>query len=196
MFVHSMTRQKNEMNGFCRQQRIPGSAKVRRLIVYHLSYQRLLPRQYSQVSQISLSLRSLQSATSDPIDNMDMDDFTASNNLLSVFLEYCSIIQQFSKSNTNCPIDRFTRLSLSLDEEMCNTTKLCYLILLCIAEDEFANATMHDENVIFSVYLHKAVGHRAPSTSRSIFLFSRCVIANRTMKRILRLARWRWHCSI
>ena len=40
---------------------------------------------------------------------------------------------------------------------MCNTTKLCYLILLCITEDEFANATMHDENVIFSVYLHKAV---------------------------------------
>ena len=43
------------------------------------------------------------------------------------------------------------------DEDMCNTTKLCYLILLCITEDEFANATMHDENVIFSVYLHKAV---------------------------------------
>ena len=40
---------------------------------------------------------------------------------------------------------------------MCNTTKLCYLILLCITEDEFANATMHDENVTFSVYLHKAV---------------------------------------
>ena len=44
-----------------------------------------------------------------------------------------------------------------LDEDMCNTTKLCYLILLCIAEDEFANATMHDENVVFSVYLHRAV---------------------------------------
>ena len=44
-----------------------------------------------------------------------------------------------------------------LDEDMCNTTKLCYLILLCITEDEFANATMHDENVVFSVYLHKAV---------------------------------------
>jgi hypothetical protein len=83
-----------------------------------------------------------------------MDDFSASNNLLSVFLEYCSIIQQFSKSNKK---NFFFLKNFSLDEEMCNTTKLCYLILLCITEDEFANATMHDENVIFSVYLHNAV---------------------------------------
>jgi len=34
----------------------------------------------------------------DQTDITDMDDFSTSNNLLSVFLEYCSIIQQFSKS--------------------------------------------------------------------------------------------------
>jgi hypothetical protein len=86
-----------------------------------------------------------------------MDDFSASNNLLSVFLEYCSIIQQFSKSQISITFV-LNILLLTLDEDMCNTTKLCYLILLCITEDEFANATMHDENVVFSVYLHKAVG--------------------------------------
>ncbi len=97
----------------------------------------------------------------DQTDFSDMDDFSASNNLLSVFLEYCSIIQQFSKSKKFFFFfflsSKFL-LILILDEDMCNTTKLCYLILLCITEDEFANATMHDENVIFSVYLHKAVG--------------------------------------
>ncbi|CAF1114861.1 unnamed protein product [Adineta steineri] len=87
----------------------------------------------------------------DQMDLSDMEDFSGSNNLLSIFLEYCSIIQQFSKN-----------------EDMCNTTKLCYLILLCITEDEFANATMHDENVIFSVYLHKApMRHRKRNSEKN-----------------------------
>ena len=92
----------------------------------------------------------------DQSDFSDMDDFSASNNLLSVFLEYCSIIQQYPKSQTNDLIVGPLIIRL-LGEDLCNTTKLCYLILLCVTEDEFANATMHDENVTFSVYLHKAV---------------------------------------
>ena len=128
-------------------------------------------------------------SASDPVDSTDMDDFSASNNLLSVFLEYCSIIQQFSKSNEPSQrslVHPFARL----DEEMCNTTKLCYLILLCIAEDEFANATMHDENVIFSVYLHRAVrGGCSYCSSPWIFSSSRCDIASRTTRRILLLVR-------
>ncbi|CAF4028603.1 unnamed protein product, partial [Rotaria magnacalcarata] len=91
-------------------------------------------------------------AVQDQTDFSNMDDFSGSNNLLSVFLEYCSIIQQFSKN-----------------EDMCNTTKLCYLILLCITEDEFANATMHDENVTFTVYLHKApMRHRKRSSEKNL----------------------------
>jgi len=90
-------------------------------------------------------------ATTDQSDFSDLDDFSASNNLLSVFLEYCSIIQQYPKN-----------------EDLCNTTKLCYLILLCVAEDEFANATMHDENVAFSVYLHKApMRHRKRNNEKN-----------------------------
>lgn len=97
----------------------------------------------------------------DSIDFSNVDDFSAPNNLLSVFLEYCSVIQQFSKSiRINLKnVGKYLFKKLILGEEMCNTTKLCYLILLCITEDEFANATMHDENVTFSVYLHKAVGN-------------------------------------
>jgi len=43
----------------------------------------------------------------EPIDFSDIDDYSASNNLLSVFLEYCSIIQQFSKSKSNLIIFQF-----------------------------------------------------------------------------------------
>jgi hypothetical protein len=62
---------------------------------------------------------------------------------------------------------------------MCNTTKLRYLILLCITEDEFANATMHDENVIFSVYLHKAV--------RNFFSFNNI----KDIRMIMPIIKWR-----
>jgi len=80
------------------------------------------------------------------------------------FLFFLNIVQLFNNFPKVKNFFFFVFLSskvlliLILDEDMCNTTKLCYLILLCITEDEFANATMHDENVIFSVYLHKAVG--------------------------------------
>ncbi|CAF1515638.1 unnamed protein product, partial [Rotaria sordida] len=105
-----------------------------------------LPPSLSALTSASMSV------AQDQTDFSNIDDFSASNNLLSVFLEYCSIIQQFSKN-----------------EDMCNTTKLCYLILLCITEDEFANATMHDENVTFSVYLHKApMRHRKSSNEKNL----------------------------
>ena len=48
------------------------------------------------ISYNNLHLFSAQDQT----DLSDMDDFSGSNNLLSVFLEYCSVIQQFSKSKT------------------------------------------------------------------------------------------------
>ena len=40
-------------------------------------------------------------------------------------------------------------------EASTNTVKLSFLILLCVTEDQYANALMHDPNLVFSVKLHK-----------------------------------------
>ena len=61
------------------------------------------------------------------------------SNLLVTFLEYCSIAMQDTKS-----------------ESSLNTVKLSFLILICVTEDQYANALMHDQNLVFSVKLHKA----------------------------------------
>ncbi|KAG1685477.1 Armadillo-like helical domain-containing protein 3 [Nymphon striatum] len=60
------------------------------------------------------------------------------SNLLVTFLEYCSIVMQDSK-----------------DESSVNNTKLAFIILTCIAEDQYANSLMHDVNMVFRVKLHK-----------------------------------------
>lgn len=36
-----------------------------------------------------------------------------------------------------------------------NTVKLCFLILCCITEDQYANSLMHDVGLAFKVRLHK-----------------------------------------
>lgn len=51
-------------------------------------------------TSISDNAKDLWDLAQEQTDLSDIDDYSASNNLLSVFLEYCSIIQQFSKSNT------------------------------------------------------------------------------------------------
>jgi hypothetical protein len=40
-------------------------------------------------------------------------------------------------------------------EESVNNVKLCFLILTCIAEDQYANSLMHDVNLVFKVQLHR-----------------------------------------
>lgn len=40
-------------------------------------------------------------------------------------------------------------------EASANTVKLCFLILSCIAEDQYANSIMHDVNLTFKVQLHR-----------------------------------------
>lgn len=61
------------------------------------------------------------------------------SNLLVTFLEYCSIVMQDTKT-----------------ESSQNTNKLSFLILLCITEDQYANALMHDTNLSFRIKLHRA----------------------------------------
>nr|CAG4647713.1 EOG090X027A [Moina brachiata]SVE92880.1 EOG090X027A [Moina brachiata] len=65
-------------------------------------------------------------------------DANTPTNLLATFLEYCSIVMQDTRS-----------------EAAYNSTKLCFLILICVSEDEYANALMHDTGITFRIPLHR-----------------------------------------
>lgn len=71
-----------------------------------------------------------------PVDVNTMDQ--PPSNLLVTFLEFCSIVMQKTK-----------------DEDNANTTKLGFIILTCITEDQYANSIMHDVNMVFKVHLHR-----------------------------------------
>lgn len=60
------------------------------------------------------------------------------SNLLVTFFQYCSIVMQDTKSETSC-----------------NNVKLCFIVLSCIAEDQYANTIMHDGNILYKVRLHR-----------------------------------------
>lgn len=52
-------------------------------------------------------------------------------------------------------------------EASANTVKLCFLILTCIAEDQYANSIMHDVNLTFKVHLHRLpMRHRKLSADK------------------------------
>ncbi|KAL8615809.1 hypothetical protein ACOMHN_048517 [Nucella lapillus] len=58
--------------------------------------------------------------------------------LLVTFLQYSSIVIQDTK-----------------DSVRYNNAKLCFIILTCISEDQYANSLMHDANMTFRVPLHR-----------------------------------------
>lgn len=64
------------------------------------------------------------------------------SNLLVIFLQACSAILQETKIENNNIYD---------------TIKLFMLVLVCIGEDQYANSILHDSNVLYSVFLYKAV---------------------------------------
>ncbi|XP_033632908.1 armadillo-like helical domain-containing protein 3 [Asterias rubens] len=69
-------------------------------------------------------------------------------NILVTFLTYCSMVMQDLK-----------------EERRQNNTKLCIIILTCIAEDQYANSFLHDANLSFRVPLFRApMRHRKAST--------------------------------
>ncbi|XP_038045542.1 armadillo-like helical domain-containing protein 3 [Patiria miniata] len=69
-------------------------------------------------------------------------------NILVTFLSYCSMVMQDLK-----------------DEQRQNNTKLCLIILTCIAEDQYANSFLHDANLSFRVPLFRApMRHRKATT--------------------------------
>ncbi|XP_077294273.1 armadillo-like helical domain-containing protein 3 isoform X2 [Arctopsyche grandis] len=65
-------------------------------------------------------------------------DIAQPTNLLVTFFQYCSIVMQDTKT-----------------EPSINNCKLCFLILTCISEDQYANSIMHDCNLTFKVQLHR-----------------------------------------
>ncbi|KAF5278623.1 hypothetical protein FQA39_LY00665 [Lamprigera yunnana] len=81
-----------------------------------------------------------------------VDIMAQPSNLLVTFFQYCSIVMQDTKTEAGA-----------------NTVKLCFLILSCISEDQYANSIMHDISLTFKVHLHKLpMRHRKPSTDRAI----------------------------
>lgn len=66
------------------------------------------------------------------------DSNAGPSNLLVAFLEFCSIVMLNTK-----------------DESSCRTSRLCFVMLTCIAEDSCANAIMHDSNIAFRVSLQR-----------------------------------------
>ncbi|XP_016890462.1 armadillo-like helical domain-containing protein 3 [Cynoglossus semilaevis] len=69
---------------------------------------------------------------------LPLDPNLQTTNLLITFLKYASILMQDTK-----------------DEHRLNSARLCLIILTCIAEDQYANAFLHDDNINFRVNLHK-----------------------------------------
>ncbi|XP_030373871.1 armadillo-like helical domain-containing protein 3 [Scaptodrosophila lebanonensis] len=71
-------------------------------------------------------------------------------NLLVAVFQYCSIVMQDNKNESSIA-----------------NLKLCFLILTCISEDQYANSMMHDSNLTFKVMLHRAqMRHRKLNVDR------------------------------
>uniref|UniRef100_A0A6I8R8T8 Armadillo like helical domain containing 3 n=1 Tax=Xenopus tropicalis TaxID=8364 RepID=A0A6I8R8T8_XENTR len=83
---------------------------------------------------------------------LPMDADVQTSNLLITFLKYSSIVMQDTK-----------------DEHRLNSGKLCLIILTCIAEDQYANAFLHDDNMNFRVNLHRMpMRHRKKAADKNI----------------------------
>ncbi|XP_043911526.1 armadillo-like helical domain-containing protein 3 [Protopterus annectens] len=83
---------------------------------------------------------------------LPLDPNMQTSNLLITFLKYSSIVMQDTK-----------------DEHRLNSGKLCLIILTCIAEDQYANAFLHDDNINFRVNLHRMpMRHRKKAGDKNI----------------------------
>uniref|UniRef100_UPI00358F3512 armadillo-like helical domain-containing protein 3 isoform X1 n=1 Tax=Myxine glutinosa TaxID=7769 RepID=UPI00358F3512 len=83
---------------------------------------------------------------------LPLDPNTQTSNLLITFLKYCSIVMQDTK-----------------DEHRLNSAKLCLIILTCIAEDQYANSFLHDDNMTFRVHLHRMpMRHRKKIVDKNV----------------------------
>uniref|UniRef100_A0A3Q1C3Q6 Armadillo-like helical domain-containing protein n=1 Tax=Amphiprion ocellaris TaxID=80972 RepID=A0A3Q1C3Q6_AMPOC len=85
---------------------------------------------------------------------LPLDPNLQTSNLLITFLKYASIVMQDTK-----------------DEHRLNSARLCLIILTCIAEDQYADAFLHDDNMNFRVNLHRMMSsclHRKKAVDKNI----------------------------
>ncbi|XP_047222470.1 armadillo-like helical domain-containing protein 3 isoform X2 [Girardinichthys multiradiatus] len=83
---------------------------------------------------------------------LPLDPNLQTSNLLITFLKYASIVMQDTK-----------------DEHRLNSARLCLIILTCIAEDQYADAFLHDDNINFRVSLHRMpMRHRKKTPGKNI----------------------------
>lgn len=83
---------------------------------------------------------------------LPLDPNLQTSNLLITFLKYASIVMQDTK-----------------DEHRLNNARLCLIILTCIAEDQYADAFLHDDNMNFRVNLHRMpMRHRKKAVDKNI----------------------------
>ena len=93
------------------------------------------------LDEFTFNAANCQSAPADPASQTSgraNADSIGPSNLLVAFLEFCSIVMLNTK-----------------DESSCKTSRLCFIILTCISEDQCANGIMHDSNIAFKVSLHR-----------------------------------------
>uniref|UniRef100_A0A1B6C119 Armadillo-like helical domain-containing protein n=1 Tax=Clastoptera arizonana TaxID=38151 RepID=A0A1B6C119_9HEMI len=72
------------------------------------------------------------------VEPVNISDTLQPSNLLVTFFQYCSIVMQDTKCDASV-----------------NNVKLCFIILTCISEDQYANSLMHDSNLLFKVQLYR-----------------------------------------
>ncbi|KAJ8001577.1 hypothetical protein DPEC_G00170920 [Dallia pectoralis] len=83
---------------------------------------------------------------------LPLDPNLQTSNLLITFLKYSSIVMQDTK-----------------DEHRLNSARLCLIILTCIAEDQYADAFLHDDNMNFRVNLHRMpMRHRKKAAEKNV----------------------------
>nr|CAG4649140.1 EOG090X027A [Scapholeberis mucronata]SVE93484.1 EOG090X027A [Scapholeberis mucronata] len=109
-----------------------------------------LSAELSQIDSTNSNLTSNSEKTSvTPTPSVDVS--TPTTNLMATFLEYCSVVMQDTRS-----------------EAAYHSTKLCFLILTCVSEDEYANSLMHDLGLTFRVPLHRLpMRHRKSLTDKT-----------------------------
>lgn len=80
--------------------------------------------------------QTMSSSTGDDADGEKQKSEECHSNLISTFLTFSSLI--FSNVRDNLA-----------------AAQLCFDILLCVSEDNYANAFMHDENQVFPVFIYR-----------------------------------------
>ncbi|XP_011496026.1 PREDICTED: UPF0668 protein C10orf76 homolog [Ceratosolen solmsi marchali] len=105
----------------------------------HLNRNFVTTLAYTQSETTSSSVLNNTLTTKKLIMGFQINDITTQPfNLLAIFFQYCSIVIQDTQTET-----------------ISYNVKLCFLILNCISEDQYANSLMHDDNLAFRVQLYK-----------------------------------------